>query len=131
VKTAIAFLRKVGIAVIPINVDKINMSKGTFADSTKEFTHEEMLSFMLENNLKRGRGSKVWYWVENIFKVFENEDRSHHSLQIQNFSSSPVLPELQSLPLSSKKGEEKPKGLITPQHAHLILPLEPPHIYGT
>lgn len=81
VKTAIAFLRKVDVAVVPINTEKLNMGEDEFRDATKDFTKDEMERFMRESNIKRGRGAHVMYWVENIFKLFEEEEKRSRIVQ--------------------------------------------------
>ena len=96
VKTAIGFLRKVDVTVIPINPAKLDMNKEEFAKATKNFTKSEMLGFMSDHNIKSGR-AKVMYWVENIYKLFEKEaarrkEEEHRKMYSNTISYPPPPP---------------------------------------
>ncbi len=126
IKTAIAFLRKVDVTVIPIKIKNIQITQEELKTLTQELTRDEMLEFMQDRGIKRGRGQGMVYWVENIFKLFENEEKRAKDIHNLSTLSTPPLPP----PLSKSKKISVDE--TRPTSTHLTPPPLPPRFrYGT
>lgn len=124
VRQAIAFLRKVDVTVIPIDPSKLGMSQQEFTDISKEFTKSEMIEFMSEHGIKRGRGN-VMYWIENIYKLFEEEEASVQTIPY------PTLPQISQYPMPTTilpSPHSAPKVQLS---SYPTLPPPPNFLYGT